>query len=464
MYRRFRVFTSAFLPCLLAAGTGAAATNIVVNGNFAGGTQQPPGPGPDTVANNWIMLPATATDFQIQNIGGNFYAAFMSTVSASDQTMNGIGIPNGNPDMDCLYQPLTLIAGHQYTVSFSVTVTGAVGNNTLLIPQWNWSPQVGTQINMMDPLYGDYNATQAEFSAASRTGSVTETFTETAPVGAGVPAGATEVVNLMFHGSDVTGGAILLTNVVVSEAPTPPAPSIFSGGVVPIFSSSTSIEPGEWVSIFGTNLASGNVIWTGSFTTSLGGTSVTINGNAAYLSSVSPGQINLQAPSDTATGTVPVVVTTGGGTVTSAVTLAQFAPSFNLLDTKHVAGIILRSDGSGAYGGGTYDIIGPTGVSIGYPTVAVKAGDTVELFGTGFGPTTPSAQAGEKFTGAAPTNAPVTVTINGVSVTPLFAGLSGAGLYQINVTIPTGLGTGDVPLIATVGSVQTPSSVVISLQ
>ena len=35
-------------------------------------------------------------------------------------------------------------------------------------------------------------------------------------------------------------------------------------------------------------------------------------------------------------GTVPVVVTTAFGSVTSTVTLAQFGPSFFLLDSKHV--------------------------------------------------------------------------------------------------------------------------------
>ena len=68
-------------------------------------------------------------------------------------------------------------------------------------------------------------------------------------------------------------------------------------------------------------------------------------------------------------------------------TLLFAVPSFLLLDSKHVTGIILRSDGSGAYAGGVYDIIGPTGTSLGYPTVAAKAGDIVELFGVGFGPT-----------------------------------------------------------------------------
>ena len=127
---------------------------------------------------------------------------------------------------------------------------------------------------------------------------------------------------------------------------------------------------------------------------------MTIDGKAAFLSYVSPGQINLQVPDDAATGVVPVVIMTGIGSALSTVTLARFGPSFFLLDATHVAGIILRSDGSGAYGGGTYDIIGPTGNSLAYPTVGAKAGDVVELFGTGFGPTNPAVLAGQAFFGS----------------------------------------------------------------
>jgi uncharacterized protein (TIGR03437 family) len=58
----------------------------------------------------------------------------------------------------------------------------------------------------------------------------------------------------------------------------------------------------------------------------------------------------------------------------------------------------------------------------------------------------------------------VTLLLNNVSVTPGFTGLSGAGLYQLNLTVPSGLGTGDVSLQATVGNVKTPSGVVISLR
>jgi uncharacterized protein (TIGR03437 family) len=243
-----------------------------------------------------------------------------------------------------------------------------------------------------------------------------------------------------------------------------PGPSISPAGVVPLDSTASTIQPGEWVSIYGANLANSVVSWTGNFPTSLGGTSVKINGKSAYLSLVSPRQINLQAPDDNATGPVPVVVTTAtGSSVTSTATLGEFAPSFALVDSTHVAGIIPRSDGSGAYDGGTYDILGPTGSSLGYPTVAAKAGDTVELFGVGFGPTDPAVPAGQAFSGAAPATNSVKLLIDNVSVTPSFAGLSSAGLFQINLTVPTGLATGDVPLTATVGGVQTQSGVVISL-
>src|SRR6185312_10962954 len=145
----------------------------------------------------------------------------------------------------------------------------------------------------------------------------------------------------------------------------------------------------------------------GDFPQSLGGASVTVNGKPAYLMYASPTQINLQAPDDTATGSVSVVVTTPNGSATAGATLSQYAPSFMLVaspdGTPFVSGVITRSDGSGAYGGGAYDLLGPTGKSFGYPTVAAKAGDMVSLYAVGFGPTTPMVLAGQAWSGAANT-------------------------------------------------------------
>lgn len=251
------------------------------------------------------------------------------------------------------------------------------------------------------------------------------------------------------------------------SAATQPTPAINSGGVVAVDSAVTAIQAGEFVSIYGSNLGPASpATWTGVFVTTLGGTSVTIDGNAAYLTYASETQINAQAPDNlnTTTRSVPVVVTTGAGTASSTVTLAPFAPSFLLFDSKHVTGIILRSNGSGSQGGGSYDLLGPTGNSLGYPTVAAKAGDIVELYAGGLGPTTPPVEAGQPFSSNAPTTNKVNLTINGMSVTPMFAGFSSSLLYQINLVVPAGLGTGDVPLVATVAGMQTQPGVVISLQ
>jgi uncharacterized protein (TIGR03437 family) len=72
--------------------------------------------------------------------------------------------------------------------------------------------------------------------------------------------------------------------------------------------------------------------------------------------------------------------------------------------------------------------------------------------------------AGQAYSGAAATTNPVGLSINNAAVTPTFAGITSAGLYQINLKLPGGLGTGDVPLLATVGGAQTPSGVVLSVQ
>ncbi len=255
------------------------------------------------------------------------------------------------------------------------------------------------------------------------------------------------------------GGGVGLDQASLTQAP-----SIAAGGIVPLFSSVNTIQPGELISIYGSNLANETTTSNGGFPTTLGGTTVKINGKAAYLLFVSPDQINLQAPDDTATGPVSVVVTNAAGSATSSVTLSSVAPAFTLLDATYVCGIILRSNGAGAYGNGSYDILGPTGNSFGYPTVAAMPGDVVELFAVGFGPTHPFVPAGQVFSGAAPITGGLTLTINNLVVKPSFAGLSSAGLYQINLVVPSGLGSGNVSIVATVNGVQTQPGILFALQ
>jgi uncharacterized protein (TIGR03437 family) len=238
-------------------------------------------------------------------------------------------------------------------------------------------------------------------------------------------------------------------------------PSISTGGVVPVYSSATTIESGSWVSIYGTGLAAAVTSWNGNFPISLGGTSVTIDSKPAYLWFVSPTQINLQVPDDTATGTVSVVVTTANGSFTATVTLGQYAPSFSLFNSVYAAAIVATPGSPGNSGAG-YDYIGPSGV-FSFPTRPVKAGETVLLYGVGFGPTTTPVHAGSTFVGAAPCATLPVVTIGGVPATVSFAGIVEAGLYQFNVVVPNA-GSGDKVLQASVGGATTPLKVMITLQ
>ena len=45
-----------------------------------------------------------------------------------------------------------------------------------------------------------------------------------------------------------------------------------------------------------------------------------------------------------------------------------------------------------------------------------------------------------------------------------FAGIVGQGLYQITVLVPSGLGTGDKALLATVAGAQSPATTVVTVQ
>jgi uncharacterized protein (TIGR03437 family) len=259
------------------------------------------------------------------------------------------------------------------------------------------------------------------------------------------------------------GDHIYAATYTLTAGGSPPnQPVILPGGVVPIFSTSTTIEPGSWGSIYGSNFATGTTVWDGTFPTNLGGVSVQVNSKPAYLWIVSPGQINFQAPDDTQRGSVSVSVSNGAGTATSTATLGTYGPTFSMLDGTNPAGIIPVS-GGGAYGNGTYDLVGPLAY-FSYDTRPVKKGETVELFGTGFGPSDPAVAAGKPLSGPAQTTSNVTVVLAGVSMS-VPAYVVGPGLYQINVTIPQTVGSGSQPLIAiTADGSQTPSNVQLAIQ
>jgi uncharacterized protein (TIGR03437 family) len=94
--------------------------------------------------------------------------------------------------------------------------------------------------------------------------------------------------------------------------------------------------------------------------------------------------------------------------------------------------------------------------------VAAKPGDVLQLYGTGFGPTTPDVAPGGVFLGSAPLWNPVTVSIGGVTAAANYAGLVGTGLYQFNVRVPA-VPDGDQVVMAQSG-LQTQSGVLLKVK
>ncbi len=255
---------------------------------------------------------------------------------------------------------------------------------------------------------------------------------------------------ITFNSNGISPSPTVTVNLTIAPG-NPPAISAIVNAAG--FAPGGSIATGSWVSLFGTNLAPAgdSRLWNttteivnGQFPTSLDGTSVTVNGKAATVEYISPTQVNIQPPDDTAVGPVQVVMSTtaGGAGAAFTVNYAQFAPGLFLATTVYLAA--QHGDGSyvGAYPGST-------------PAIP---GEVITLWGSGFGPANPPVPSGKIFSGVSPLANPVTVTIGGQPASVDFAGIVGAGLVQINVHVPDSISNGDAAVVATVGGVPTQST------
>jgi uncharacterized protein (TIGR03437 family) len=186
---------------------------------------------------------------------------------------------------------------------------------------------------------------------------------------------------------------------------------------------------------------------------------VQVDGKAAAVSYVSPGQINAQVPDGVGPGTVTVqVITPAGPSGLGQVDAEQWAPSF-----------FTYSSGGTTYVAATFadgTLVGKSGLlGSGVDMRPAKPGDVTSLWGTGFGPTTPTVAAGLLFSGAAPLQAfdELAIAAGNLPVTVQFAGLSGAGLYQFNVTVPE-VPDGDQLITAQINGPSTQQPVYLTVQ
>jgi uncharacterized protein (TIGR03437 family) len=247
----------------------------------------------------------------------------------------------------------------------------------------------------------------------------------------------------------------VLTPVAGSAAPA--ISGVVSAGAFGGFAAATA---GSWIEIYGSNLGPSTAYqwqlsdFTGNNApTMLQGVGVTINGQSAFVDYVSAGQVNAQVPGGVGTGPATVILSTSRGS-SPAYTLTLNAlepgllapPNFTIGGNQYLEAF--NSDGS-------YTL--PTTSTLGLNSRPARPGETIVIYGVGFGPTaaggTPIppgmivtqlnslANSMQMFFG------PTLATLSYYGLAPNLV-----GLYQFDVVVPLSAANSDtVPLTFNVG-------------
>ncbi len=201
-------------------------------------------------------------------------------------------------------------------------------------------------------------------------------------------------------------------------------------------------SPGELVTIYGNFGVSTQVAKELPVSTTLGGVQVLVNGQAAPVYLVSENQISVFIPYEVAGESFATFQVVASGSKSNLVTVyvANTTAGIYTLSQNGIGeGAILHSDFSGVT-----------------DSSPAQPGETVQLFMTGLGPVSPQVADG-----AAAGSSPLSVSLEANDILVLLAGSDSleqaevtyaglapgfASLYQVNFTIPTGLGNGDAAI------------------
>lgn len=305
------------------------------------------------------------------------------------------------------------------------------------------NPVAGTSVN--------FTASNATVAAASAQTDATGRATAQVMLGSAAgPATVTATVNgippVTFHLTATANPLLPAISTIVSA----------SG-----FGGFPAVAPGSWVEIYGSNLAPDTRQWAGSdfngnnAPTSLDGVQVRIGGQNAFIDyiSSSPGQINAQLPSNIATGgPLAVTVTNANGT----------SPAFNITVNATEPGLL--APGSFLVGGKQYAVallpdgatyILPSGAISGLSSRPAQPGETITLYGIGFGPVSPNIPAGQIVGQNNQLSNSFQVLFGQTAAQIVYAGLAPGfvGLYQFDVVVPAIPDSDSVPLTFNLGGV-----------
>ena len=171
------------------------------------------------------------------------------------------------------------------------------------------------------------------------------------------------------------------------------------------------------------------------------GVTVTINGRQAAIQMLTSNFMTIQIPFEVTPGTATLTVerTVDSQTLKSAplsFTLDALSPTLPVNPPSAYAGIIIQSSNSAASA-----------------TNPLIPGDTIFIYATGLGQTSPPLVTGFSLMQPARTALTPSVTIGGKPLEGIVAEvLQGMiGQYRVTARVPAGLGTGDLPIVLEIG-------------
>jgi uncharacterized protein (TIGR03437 family) len=271
-----------------------------------------------------------------------------------------------------------------------------------------------------------------------------------------------------------TGSAGPVTGQLAARVTSPQitvTPTVADAIAASDFGGTSVAAPGSFIEIYGSNLAGSTRGWaTADFDgrkapTTLDGVTVTVGGRPAYISYISPNQVNAQVPGDTALGsTVPVVVTYNGRSsaerniTVNAVSGSLLAPPIFRVNGRQYA-VAFHTDGP-------VRTLVSDGRVPGVAAAPVRRGEILEFYGLGFGPVTPGNAAGEIAQGESRVLNDVQFLFGSIPGDVRYQGLSPnyVGLYQFNVVVPDGIPAGDVALVVSSGGTPIAQSLYLPVQ
>jgi uncharacterized protein (TIGR03118 family) len=411
------------------------------------------------------MVPTGFAPFNIQNLGGTLYVAYAPQPTNAPSMGGGgayVSYPTGG----------TTTGG--YVASFTMSGTLMVnmsGQSSFNYP-WGMAIAPATFGDFANALlvgnFGNGNINAFNPTTGAMMGTLNKVDSS--------PVAIDGLWSLNFgNGKDADSATLYFTAGILGQVhgllgSIQGAPAFSAAQVLNGASFDNTIAPNSFVTIKGGALAATTRTWGSSdfvnntLPTALDGVSVSINGEAAYVNYISPTQINILVPSDVPPGPVQIQVTNNGvASATVSATMLAVSPAFFTFGPPNAAGnhyiAALHADFSQG---------GPPNYVTGVTSTPFKEGETIILYGNGFGPTSPATPKGQLVMTALPLATLPTVTIGGLSAQVQFAGISATGLYQFNVVVPTGLTPGttaniDVPVVITAGGAKTQSNAVISV-